>query len=347
MGTETDRERLAVAVRRQGDACGRLGSTLYEQLLHVAASDLEAGGPVWRAMSGCRGDPDRSAVALRMMGSVHHLVLDGRAPLLAAHYPSTGGTPGPDVGAAFLATVEAGIAEIRRDLERELQTNEVGRCAALLGGFLALGWTGRPFRLLEIGSSAGLNLWLDRYRYELGVGVWGPPGAPVTITSEWSGPAPALGRRVHIARRAGCDVTPIDLTDPDARLRLESFVWPDQPERLGRARRAFAHGAASPPPVVAAAAEEWLPARLGEEAALPTVVMHSVMWQYLGDEAQRTIEVAIDEAGRRASPDVPFARVALEPGPDGFVVSVTEWPGGARRTLATSHPHGSWVRFGD
>src|SRR6185437_26036 len=99
----------------------------------------------------------------------------GDAPDLAAHYPSVGGTPhGP--WPAFLATLREHGDELRRRLDDPIQTNEIARCAPLLGGFLEVaGTTGLPLRLLEIGSSAGLNLRFDRYRYQLGAETWGPP----------------------------------------------------------------------------------------------------------------------------------------------------------------------------
>ena len=93
--------RAAVARRllRQARWCGRLGSPLYEELLERAAADVEAGGECWQVLAGREGDPPGSALALRLMGAVHRLALDGRAPGLAAHYPSTGGDS--DVAAAW------------------------------------------------------------------------------------------------------------------------------------------------------------------------------------------------------------------------------------------------------
>ncbi len=53
--------------------------------------------------------------------------------------------------------------------EQEVQTNEVQRSWALLPAFLSLA-DGRPFDLLELGPSAGLNLLWDRYAYRVLVG---------------------------------------------------------------------------------------------------------------------------------------------------------------------------------
>src|SRR5206468_409136 len=105
-------------------------------------------------------DPELSALALRLMAAVHRLVLEGKAPGLAPFYPSVGGTGPPgEAWPAFVSTLEAHPDEVIAGAARPCQTNEVGRSAALLLGFLEVArWKGLPFRLLELGASAGLNL---------------------------------------------------------------------------------------------------------------------------------------------------------------------------------------------
>src|SRR3546814_21070601 len=50
------------------------------------------------------------------------------------------------------------------------QTNEAGRSSAFIAAMLWLADRGLPprFQCLEIGSSAGINLMIDRYHYDLG-----------------------------------------------------------------------------------------------------------------------------------------------------------------------------------
>jgi hypothetical protein len=150
----------------QGRWCGLLGSPLYEHLLARAVADVEAGGPVSAVLAGHEHDAEDSALALRLMGAVHRVVLEGRAPELARHYPSAGGAAGIAAAwEAFRATVDRERDALRELVERPVQTNEVARCAALLGGFLAVADATRlPLRLLELGASAGLHLRFDRYR---------------------------------------------------------------------------------------------------------------------------------------------------------------------------------------
>src|SRR5260221_1160942 len=107
MPTQEDPPAAAAArrLRRQAAACGELGSSLYAGLLDHAADDMLAGGPTSDLLAGHLASPWRTALGLRMLGGVHALVLTGRAPELAAFYPSAGGTAdaGPGSGPAWAA----------------------------------------------------------------------------------------------------------------------------------------------------------------------------------------------------------------------------------------------------
>jgi Uncharacterized protein conserved in bacteria (DUF2332) len=87
------RLRLSRQLAWQADQCRVLGSPLYARLLSRAAKDAEAGGVVFEILRTQHRDPYASALGLRFMGAIHRIVLDGRADVLAAHYPSVGGDP--------------------------------------------------------------------------------------------------------------------------------------------------------------------------------------------------------------------------------------------------------------
>jgi hypothetical protein len=230
------------------------------------------------------------------MGAVHRLVLRGDAPGLARHYPSAGGRPGL-AWPPFLGVLRERRDELRRLVERPVQTNETGRCAVLLGGFLVVARrSGLPLRLLEVGSSAGLNLCFDRYRYELGGRRWGPAASPVAIRARLRG-EPPLDTPLRIASRAGCDARPVDPRSEEGRLTLASYVWPDQVERLERLRAALAVAAELDAPVERAGAADWTEARLAEPApGVATVVFHSIVMQYLPAAERERFERALEAA---------------------------------------------------
>ena len=171
-------------LRWQAEACGRLGSGLYAHLLERAAGDVEAGGVVARVI-GDRPASNASALGLRLMGSVHRLVLEGEAPALGRTYPSAGGHADPEAAwPAFRDSVDERFEAVDAGLDRPVQTNEVGRSAALVGGFLEVARsTGLPLRVFEVGASAGLNLRWDRFQYEARGLTWGRPDSPVRLCS--------------------------------------------------------------------------------------------------------------------------------------------------------------------
>ncbi|MDO9495299.1 MAG: DUF2332 domain-containing protein, partial [Nocardioides sp.] len=227
------------ALRRQAPACADLGSPMYAVLCERLADDLAAGGPTSVVLAGHEDDPGPSALALRLLGSVHRLVLERRAGALAAYYPSVGGTWEPEAGWLALRALLAEEPDaVREWLDRPPQTNEVGRATALMAGLLALPWA-HPVRLFEIGSSGGLNLLADHFRYVASGGSVGPAESPVVLDPAWTG-APLLGEPPPIVERLGSDVMPVDVRTTGGRLTLTAYVWPDQTHRLERLRGAFA-----------------------------------------------------------------------------------------------------------
>jgi hypothetical protein len=345
----TPRANLLACLRRQALACARLGSLFYAGLLNHITSDVEAGGPTWTLLGPHASRPSEDAVALRFLGAIHRLVLAGEAPSLAHHYPSVGGDGDPDrAWSALQALVVTHAAILGSALERPPQTNEVGRAAALAGGFLTVAreWA-LPLRLLEIGASGGLQLRFDHYRYEAGHLVFGTPGSPVRFVGWWDG-LPPFDTPCAVAVREGCDRDPIDACTDEGRLTLMSFVWPDQGDRLAALRGALDVAARVPVRVERAEAADWLVAKLARPVAgAATVIFHSIVWQYLAVREQRRVRALIEDGGCRASADAPLAWLRFEPSADGTCceVRLRSWPGGAHRLLATAGYHGRPIRW--
>lgn len=346
-GTGRPRDQIAWQLTEQACACQAMGSPLYADLLVNAAADVHAGGPVW-SLLGDHVAPGRAdALALRFMSAVHRLVLDGRAPQLAAFYPSVGGTPQSDATwRAFRATVEQHAAEIADLLRRPCQTNEVGRAAALAVGYLeAAQRTGLPLALHEIGAAAGLNLRWDHFRYGGGGQSWGPAGSPVDLTGLWTSPPPVEGITASVAVRRGVDAAPVDPTTREGLLTLTAAVWADQPHRIARLEGAAQIARRVPAELDTGDAADWVSERVAPASGVATVLSHSVVWEYLTSAAARQIEHALARAGRSATKSAPLAWVRLEPvsalRSHGLVV--TTWPGGDERVLATCGAHGSDV----
>lgn len=333
---------LAVVVENQRVGCLLAGSAVYATVLEGVAADLAAGGPSLRILAPVADARFGDAVILRLLAAVHELVLEGSAPALAAHYPSAGGAPGPGLVHDFLATLAQFEDRARTAMLRGVQTNEVGRSVALLGGCLTVARHGLPLRILEIGSSAGLNLRLDRYRYEQGRFAFGPAGSAVRFVRPFVGSSmPDASAGLEIVERRGCDLEPIDPTTEAGKLRLRSLVWPDQPERRARLDAAITVAGQHPVDVDRDDAVSWLRRHLAVPVAgVMTVVMHSITFQYLSPVGRSELLAVIDEAGTNATPEAPFAWLRTEPGGPQAETRLDEHPGGVPRLLATSSYHG-------
>jgi hypothetical protein len=334
-------------LRLQAEWCARLGSPLYGVLCARAADDVEAGGPVAAVLAGHEDDRPASALALRLMGAIHRLVLAGEAPALARHYPSVGGDgDAADAWPAFRALVEARGDEVRALVERGVQTNEVGRAAALAPGFLTVAHdTGLPLRILEMGTSAGLNLRWDHFRYQAAP-AWGDANSPVVLRDAWNTAVPPFAVATRVVERAGCDPSPVDPTSDEGRLTLMAYVWPDQQDRFALLRGAIEVARRVPADVERASAVDWLPARLAHaRPGVATVVFHSIALQYLDRASRERALGAIADAGARATANAPVAWLRMEPGGEQAEVRLTVWPGGAERLVATTGFHGRPVRW--
>jgi hypothetical protein len=344
------REQLLSALRKQAETCAGMDAPIYADLLARCADDLAAGGPVASLLDGWNGHPVLDNVAMRLMGAAHFLALRGDAPALAACLPSTGGRYEPArAWTALQGTFREQAARVRAHLTEQVQTNEVRRCCALIGGFVEIArarpW---PMRLLEIGASAGLNQCFDRYRYELGAQRFGPNDAPLSLACEWRGkPLDTAGVELRIASRQGCDIAPIDLRDPLQRLRLESFFWPDQPDRLARLRAACECALQSGVALERARAGDWLAREIPSAAPRETrVLFHSVMWLYVPEAERKQIHALMSEEGNRASDETPLAWLRMEgPNYDYCEIRLRMWPGGEDRLLGRCHYHGAWVEW--
>ncbi len=356
--------RVRQAFYDQARFCDQLGSPFTALLCRVLADGLDGSSQIERDILEWPGDPSAFAdsVPLRVAGALHDLVRAGRAGELAPLYPPH---PMPNA-AALLAAARGLLAQhsgfVREFLQFPPQTNEVGRSAALIAGWLEIASrTGLPLSLFEIGSSAGLNLIADRYAYRFGDVPWAPaedslPGsgqsfAGLTLRCGWKGRGPALDATLRVQSRRGCDRHPLHLADPAQRERLMAYVWADQPERLERLGAAIRAMLADPVSVETSDAADWIEAVVcpRAEPGVARVVFHSIVWSYLGRPAQERIAEHLARIGGASSAERPLAWLRLElAGKDEpAALRLTMWPGGAEELLARAHPHGAWIRWQD
>jgi hypothetical protein len=337
---------IRASFAEQAGFCTQLGAPFTALLCETLGNRLDRTTEVGRRILSWAGDPGcfADAVALRLCGGLHFLVRSGAAPDLAALYPPA---PLPDEETLWTALAPVlSSGDLPAWLDHAPQTNEVGRSAVLMSGLLVIADRfPLPLRLYELGASAGLNLLLDEYGYDLGGLATGKPDSGVRLKPDWEGPPPPSAS-IEVIGRRGTDLNPARL--PDEGDRLLAYVWADQPERLQRLEAALAIAAAAPPAVDRAGAADWLEARLAlaPEPGVTRVVMHSVAFQYFDADSQKRVAAQIEAAGEGASAAAPIAWLRNEQDPETKRPSLRlrTWPGG-EELLAWAHPHGRSVRW--
>jgi hypothetical protein len=184
-------------------------------------------------------------------------------------------------------------------LARSTQTNEAARCSALI---TALAGIDGPVALLEVGASAGLCLYPDRYSYRFAVDervVALDPAdgtSTVAIPCAVGGGIPLAGRLPQVVWRAGIDRSPIDVRDADELRWLETLIWPEHHDRVARLHAAALIAAGDPPHLrrgdlveLLESTAEWAPT----DATL--VVFHCAVLYYLDADRREEFRAVVSD----------------------------------------------------
>jgi hypothetical protein len=198
-------EELRAAGVRQSRLCRDNGSPTYAAIIDALVSRLGGDDPAVTLLRNDPRPPVQSALYLRLLGAVHRIALSRPDCPLRRYFPSAGGQVDPQAAVeAFFRVVAAHVAAVAVDMRADVQTNEVGRSAPLSAAMnYPTATAGLPLRLLGVGASAGLNLWMDRYFVQAGAAGWGPPDSPVRLAGHFiSGQPPATA--MTVVDRRGC-----------------------------------------------------------------------------------------------------------------------------------------------
>jgi hypothetical protein len=331
---------VRAAFSQQASFCRSLGSEITATVLDTVAEKLSHDTQCGQRLLSWSGDPTSSAdnVTLRMAGGLHALARSGIDPKLAAAYRDQN-----KIDRAVADALVAHDAYLLPWLDNAPQTNEVGRAAIVMAGLhVAAARYPFPVELLELGSSAGLVLNLNHYRYDLGGLDTGDHDSPLLLAPAWKG-TPPPGAEVKITQRHGVDLNPIDLSSTGAAERLTAYVWPDQPKRLAIAETAIRLAQAAPPPIEQADAASWTEARLAgpQEDGVMRILFHTIAFQYFPEDQQQRIRAAMAQAGAAASETRPFGWLSFEfvEESNAYELHLTLYPGDEKLHLANAHPH--------
>lgn len=301
-----------------------------------------------RGYSPCFDDwASRVAEDAEVLAWIERLPLPKQQPNLVFAAARWHGVPAPGPYAGLRAALLGDDGAIAGTiLSRSTQTNEVGRLATLVPAFALVD---AQLALVEVGASAGLNLFPDRYSYS-----WDGAdaiGSGPLLTAAVSGPAPLPRSVPEVAWRGGIDLNPLDVTDEDQMRWLVNLVWPEHEERRIRLARAIEVARTDPPRLVRGDLLDELPALVDDAGRHGTVVVfHSAVAAYLSPgerdrfQALMTGLVAdgrchwISNEAPQVLPEVTATAVV----PDdvrGFVLGLDG------QAMALAHGHGSWLRW--
>ncbi|HEX6477117.1 MAG TPA: DUF2332 domain-containing protein [Acidimicrobiales bacterium] len=327
----------------------RGASPLYERLARDSAEEPELLALLLPAAP-------RDRLPHLLFAAVQYLLLgEGADPL---------DTFGDKPSSVFRAWCLARRSDIERlTASRVVQTNEVGRCAALLPCLATVAErVMQPLAVVEVGASAGLNLRFDRYRYVFGPGLeTGAEDTDVVLRPRLQGGRVPPVSTPEVAWRRGLDRQPVDVTDDNAVRWLRACIWPEQRWRIELFERAAALARHDPPQVEKGDVYESLPAMVGhapEQAAL--CVVHTAFLSYLPDQ-QRFGELLAELARERPIwwvsgegtglvPQLPAPPPPPTPAEGiSFLYGVVPLgvPGEQPRALARAGAHGAWFEWLD
>ena len=349
-----------------------ISESLYAALSRAIADDAAILGLLMQA-------PYRQRRPVLLFAAVHDLLLGGTVHPLAAFYRSVtdGAHHDPRVERAhpafgdFCAVHREALVAIITS--RSTQTNETGRAAGLALALVGLA-TSRPIALIDVGCSAGLNLFVDRYRFEYaGIAhsshAIGPASASVVVPCLLGGDATPwheeAGRALPaIAARIGVDLAPLDVCREDDARWLSACVWPSDTARRERLKRAIGEAQRDPPRLIAGDADIALARALDDlDPGLRPVLFHSWVLSYFDHAARaRFVERMLELVAERDAVWISAEAAGVVPG---LVIptlargasaarrEATLWHTTSRgddgkaagRVLARSHPHCTWIEW--
>jgi hypothetical protein len=312
---------------------GRGTPQLY---LRMAEGELHGVSPSYEAL--CRAVADCDAVCALL----DRLAPGKRQPnLLLAAVRFMGG-PVDDAEAFLDFVISSWQVVADTMLTHRTQTNEAGRCATLLPLLVALP---QPLALVEVGASAGLCLYPDRYSYRFttSAGEYRLGQTEIVLPCAVTGPAPLPKRLPEVVWRAGLDLNPLDANRGHDRRWLASLIWPEQVDRAERLDRALDLVAADPPRLDTGDMLVDLPGLLADAPPCATlVVFHSAVAAYLDQDQRRRFTEVMHALKttlgvRWVSNEAPgvIRGAEIDPRPGGcFIIALDQVP------VAVAGPHG-------
>jgi hypothetical protein len=335
--------------------------TISEIFERFAREEFHNSSPLYEKLSiGIAKDPQLLSLAAQcrkgeripnlLFAAVHYLLLKGFRHPLTRFYRSVGGRidgredPYPafqSFCAQHLEIIETLVAD------RMVQTNEVSRCAGLMPAFFEVSkrMPNKSLYLVDIGASAGLNLFWDRYGYRYGDLQCGDDNSPVQINCVLKGnklpPLPASFP--EIAERVGLDLNPLNVQTAEDALWLQALIWPEHEARAGLLRNAIAVVREQPLNLLKGNGVDLLGHVMSRVPADSALCIVRIFTQLAREERDR-LSALVSEYGRRRD----VSLISFRPcGGDASEIRLTSFIDGHRTDadLAYFQNHGEWIKW--
>jgi hypothetical protein len=251
----------------------------------------------------------------------------------------------------FVGFIRSNSDELEATMRaRSTQTNEVARCAAFLPLLVDLD---AELALIEVGASAGLCLFPDRYAYSYDGEQIGDSALEIAVETANTVPVPR--RLPTVITRAGLDLNPLSVSDDEDLAWLRACIWPQHAERRQRLDLAATIVATDPPRIDQGDLRDATLNQIDQAPRDATkVVFHSAVLAYV-DQASRldfatTMRSLVNSRSdvvwlSNEGPSVIAGIEAADP--------ILEPPGNAQfhlgrdgtELIAVTDPHGEWLRW--
>lgn len=317
-------------------------SRLYEVIAREIANDHEL---LQLANEAGKGQPAPNL----LFGSVHYLLLKGANHSLRNYYASLKENP-ENASHAFPAFKEFCRKEQKKIIplitNKRVQTNEVNRCAYLYPGFCYIYQKAKkPLSLIEIGTSAGLQLLWDEYSYSYGTrALYGNKRGDVILRTEMKGERLPLllPESPPVASKTGVDLHINQLSDPEDLLWLKALIWPEHEERRELFESAAAAFNRKPVPLVQGDGVELLEVlaeKVPSESAL--CIFHTHVANQMPPEVKERLLKAVRRLGEKREIYHLYNNIQdRDLHLDSFVNGIE-----TNETLAETDGHGRWFRW--
>src|ERR1700682_1299979 len=279
-----------------------LGSSpLYYHLSQRIAEDHE----LLALASHCRGDQPTPTL---FRGAVHFLLLNGiRDPLARFYSTLTTSALSPEEAyphfRVFCFNHQEDLLPLPSD--HLVQATEIRRCSYLMPAFCLISSLAQrsSLALVEVGTSAGLNLLWDRYGYHYEPNIQrGNTQSKIQIGCLWRGDKrPVLPERLPVVvSRVGLDQHVLDLTDENNHQWLKALIWPEQLDRIRLLENAVEEIRKFPPSLKEGSVLELLPSVLKSiPSDVTPVLFHTHTLHQFSTETRNPFLALVAEEGRR------------------------------------------------